>query len=106
MIVPMPVPSVMVRFLESESTTRYVSSGSTDMSTKKLDAPAGTSLEPDTWKSAGALAGRQQLRGAVAVHLASALELGTTDLTFAVWDRRLHAGAVAVGLAVAPAILD
>ena len=60
-------------------------------------------LTADIEQSAGALAVRQQLRGADAVHLASALALGSPDLTVAVWDKRLHAGAVAVGLAVAPA---
>jgi uncharacterized protein len=54
---------------------------------------------------AGSLAATHHLRGADAVHLASALELGSTDLTVAVWDKRLHAGATAVGLAVAPATL-
>lgn len=57
-------------------------------------------------QSAGGLARRHGLRGADAVHLASALALGADDLVVAVWDRRLHAGAVAVGLAVAPATLD
>jgi len=57
-------------------------------------------------QTAGALARRHRLRGADAVHLASALALGAADLTVAVWDRRLHAGAAAVGLAVAPATLD
>ncbi len=46
------------------------------------------------------------LRGADAVHLASAVALVQADLTVAVWDRRLHAGIVAVGLSVAPATLD
>lgn len=62
-------------------------------------------LSADVERTAGALATRQQLRGADAVHLASALALGVTDLTVAVWDQRLHAGAIAVGLAVAPATL-
>jgi predicted nucleic acid-binding protein len=55
---------------------------------------------------AGELATRRALRGADAVHLASALAVGTTDLVVAVWDRRLHAGAVAERLAVAPRLLD
>ncbi len=63
-------------------------------------------LSADVERTAGALAARQQLRGADAVHLASALELGTMNLTVAVWDKRLHAGAAAVGFAVAPATLD
>lgn len=54
---------------------------------------------------AGELAGLHALRGADAVHLASALAIGDPDLIVAVWDRRLHAGAQAVGLRVAPAQL-
>lgn len=56
-------------------------------------------------RAAGSLAASHQLRGADAVHLASALAIGTADLTVAVWDKRLHAGAAAVGLSVAPANL-
>lgn len=56
-------------------------------------------------RSAGDLAARHRLRGADAVHLASALALGATDLTVAVWNRRLHAGVIANGLAVAPATI-
>ena len=62
-------------------------------------------LSADVERAAGLLAATRQLRGADAVHLASALALGSTDLTVAVWDKRLHAGAAAVGLAVAPATL-
>lgn len=59
-------------------------------------------------RSAGELCSRHQLRGADAVHLASALALAldSTDLIVAVWDRRLHSGAMSAGLAVAPATLD
>ncbi len=55
---------------------------------------------------AGLLAGTHSLGGAAAVHLASALAIGDADLVVAVWDRRLHDGALAAGLAVAPAALD
>jgi predicted nucleic acid-binding protein len=55
---------------------------------------------------AGHLARRHALRGADAVHLASAMAIGDPDLVIAVWDRRLHAGAQAVGIRVAPARLD
>lgn len=54
-------------------------------------------------RRAGDLAARRALRGRDAVHLASALAVGEADLVVAVWDRRLHAGVVAEGLAVAPA---
>ena len=55
---------------------------------------------------AGQLARVHALRGADAVHLASALAIGDPDLVVAVWDRRLHAGAKAAGVRVAPAQLD
>ena len=55
---------------------------------------------------AGQLARAHALRGADAVHLASALAIGDPDLVVAAWDRRLHAGAQAAGLSTAPAELD
>ena len=54
---------------------------------------------------AGELARRAGLRGADAIHLASALVIPPNELVMAVWDRRLHAAAVAEGLAVAPGVL-
>lgn len=54
-------------------------------------------------RAAGELAGAHNLRGADAVHLASALALRTDDVVFAAWDRRLRDGAVATGFAVTPA---
>ncbi len=57
-------------------------------------------------QDAGQLARSHALRGADAVHLASALAIGDPDLVVAVWDRRLHAGARAAGLRVAPAQLE
>jgi uncharacterized protein len=54
-------------------------------------------------RAAGDLCSRHALRGADAVHLASALAVAGPDLVVAVWDRRLHAGARAEGLATAPA---
>jgi uncharacterized protein len=54
---------------------------------------------------AGQLARTHALRGADAVHLASALALADPDLLIAVWDRRLHAGAAAAGIHVTPAEL-
>jgi len=55
-------------------------------------------------RDAGDLAGRHALGAADAVHLASLLALGAPDTIFAVWDRRLRAGAEAAGLRLAPAI--
>ena len=43
------------------------------------------------------------LKGADAVHLASALALEDPQVVVATWDRRLHAAALAEGLTVAPA---
>jgi len=56
-------------------------------------------------RQAGQLTRTHALRGADAVHLASALALADKDLIIAAWDRRLHAGAAAAGLHVAPAEL-
>jgi len=55
---------------------------------------------------AGQLASARALRGAAAIHLASALAIADPDLVMAVWDRRLHAGARSASLRVAPADLD
>jgi hypothetical protein len=52
---------------------------------------------------AGRLASSHALRGAHAVHLASALAIADPGLIMAVWDRRLQAGARSAGLRVAPA---
>lgn len=60
---------------------------------------------PSVERSAGRLAKRHGLRGGDAVHLASALEMGAAEVVVAVWDRRLHAGAVAESLSVAPSSL-
>jgi predicted nucleic acid-binding protein len=56
-------------------------------------------------RHAGELARAHALRGADAVHLASALAVGDPGLIVAVWDRRLHTGAHATGCRVAPATL-
>ena len=56
-------------------------------------------------RRAGQLAREHALRGADAVHLASALAIGDQELVIAVWDRRLHAGAQAAGIRIAPARL-
>jgi predicted nucleic acid-binding protein len=56
-------------------------------------------------RHAGQLTAQYALRGADAVHLASALALSDPGLILAAWDRRLRAGASAAGVAVAPAEL-
>lgn len=62
-------------------------------------------LTPLVSDAAGDLAGRHALKGADAVHLASALAVAEADLIVAVWDRRLHTACVDMGLAVLPATL-
>ena len=52
------------------------------------------------------LSGRHGLKTLDAIQLASALMLATDDLTFATFDRRLHAAAQAEGLATLPASLS
>lgn len=62
-------------------------------------------LSAEVERGAGLLAGAHQLRGADAVHLASALALDTADVVVAAWDKRLRAGAEAMGLSIAPVLL-
>ncbi len=54
-------------------------------------------------RHAGQLTRLHSLRGADAVHLASALAIGEPELVLAAWDRRLHAAARAAHVSVAPA---
>ena len=63
-------------------------------------------LSAQVERQAGRLAADRALRGADAVHLASALAVGSQDAVVAVWDRRLHEGACSEGMAVAPAQLE
>ena len=51
---------------------------------------------------AGQLAGQHALRGADAIHLASALAVSAEELVFAVWDQRLRSGVEAAGIRLAP----
>lgn len=69
-------------------------------------ATRAVELTPGVERRAGELARSHALRGGDAVHLASALAINSPGLIVAVWDRRLHAGALAAGLGVAPALLD
>lgn len=52
---------------------------------------------------AGVVAREHSLRGADAIHLASAVAVSDPELVMAVWDHRLAASARAAGLAVSPA---
>lgn len=87
-----------------------------DLSTSDLDSAEQTweqywaavrpvELTAAVERHAGELARSYTLRGANAVHLASALALADPDLIFAVWDKRLHAGALSAQLRLAPAHL-
>lgn len=51
---------------------------------------------------AGELAGRHALRGADAIHLASASAIGADHLLFVVWDKRLRAAVQATGIQLGP----
>lgn len=62
-------------------------------------------LSPGIERDAGDLARTYALRGADAVHLASALAIGPSDLVIAVWDRRLQSAAKAADLRTAPKAL-
>jgi uncharacterized protein len=62
-------------------------------------------LRTEVERHAGELAQLHSLRGADAVHLASALTVPKLELVVAVWDKRLHGGARAEGLATAPATI-
>ena len=55
-------------------------------------------------RRAGELADERALRGYDAVHLASALALGTGETILVTWDRSLSNAAVDAGLAVAPTL--
>ena len=63
-------------------------------------------LTPAVEQQAGELAKSHALRGADAVHLASALAINDPDLVVAVWDRRLHTGVLTAGVRVVPANFD
>ncbi|HET7386012.1 MAG TPA: type II toxin-antitoxin system VapC family toxin [Nocardioidaceae bacterium] len=52
---------------------------------------------------AGKVAAEYALRGADAIHLASALAVGGEELLFAAWDQRLRSGVEAAGMRLAPA---
>ncbi len=54
-------------------------------------------------RHAGELARDHALRGADAVHLASAIAVGSDALVLAGWDERLRSGARATGVRIAPA---
>jgi predicted nucleic acid-binding protein len=56
-------------------------------------------------EEAAVLAVEHELRSLDALHLAAALVLPGDALSFATWDRRLHAAAGSAGLSLAPASL-
>ncbi len=63
-------------------------------------------LSPVVCERAVTVAKVRSLKTLDAIHLASALVIATDDLTFATFDRRLHAAAHAEGLTTLPAALS
>jgi hypothetical protein len=70
------------------------------------DAVRPVELTAAVEQHAGHLAATHALRGADAVHLASALALGVPHLVVAAWDQRLRDGARDLGLTIAPGRAD
>jgi uncharacterized protein len=69
-----------------------------------LDGIDLLSLDDDRARRAAALVASSQLRGADAVHLATALDIADlgAEVVLATWDRRLHEAALHAGIGVAP----
>lgn len=92
-----------VGFLE---TARAVGLAASPAAVRNLRSewPAFGVIEADQQlvEDAADLVFRHELRSLDALHLAAALVLPREDLTFVVWDRRLHAAAGAEGLTVVP----
>ena len=66
------------------------------------DATRPVELTESVTVHAGELAGRHALRGADAIHLASALAVGPDQLLFAVWDKRLRAAVETTNIPLGP----
>ena len=63
-------------------------------------------LTREVERDAGRLAREYGLRGADAVHLASARVLGDPELVVAAWDKKLCSSARAAGFRVAPVVVE
>jgi predicted nucleic acid-binding protein len=61
-------------------------------------------LTDDVARAAGDVSDALGLRGADAVHLASALSIAVGEFVFVAWDLRLRSAAVDSGLAIAPPV--
>ncbi len=72
---------------------------------KEWPALAVVEVDQHLVEEAANLAVKHELRSLDAMHLAAALILPGDDLTFATWDRRLHAAARSAGLQILPASL-
>jgi len=85
-----------------------LAAGSRATKAVKDDWPAFGIVELDQplVEHAAALALERELRSLDSLHLAAALVLPGDDVTFATWDRRLHAAAGARGLRMLPETLD
>lgn len=73
-------------------------------STRILDGIDLISVTDDRARRAADLVATSRLRGADAVHLATALDIADlgAEVVLATWDRRLHEAALHAGLGVAP----
>jgi uncharacterized protein len=85
-----------------------LSAGQAAARTVHQEWPAFSVIEVDQRlaEDAAMLAITHELRSMDALHLAAALVLPRDDLLFATWDRRLHAAALAEGLALTPERLN
>ena len=70
---------------------------------ERWDQLAALDVDASMAARSGSLAQAHGLSGADAVQLAAAAAIPLYDLVFVTWDRRLAAGAAAIGLAVVPA---
>lgn len=84
-----------------------IAGGTTAAKAVRREWPAFGVIEVDKAlaEHAASLAIEHDLRTLDALHLAAALVLPSTDLTFVTWDRRQHAAAGATGYRLLPAAL-
>ena len=84
-----------------------IAAGATAANALRREWPAFGVVEVDAalTEHAASLAIEHDLRTLDALHLAAALVLPSTDLTFVTWDRRQHAAARAEGLLLLPGSL-
>jgi uncharacterized protein len=107
---PCPSSCRVGRGQQEQPSAEIIEETGSDLAARLWDgsdaAVASRLAYPEVRAALAAAARSHALRGADAVHLASALAISDPGLIIAVWDRRLHAGATAAGLRVAPAQLN